>query len=172
MLTKATIESASGPQALVSLPAPSLTLSLPAHTITHRVHAEVGRYRLRLAESIEDRIAACRLRFRVFNIELGEGLASSYQTGLDTDQFDEFCEHLIVEDQQEDNPVRRIVGTYRMGTSNSNSVVNREQRSWDHPNLFLVGSGVFPTVATANPTLTIAALSLWAADTILKTDLK
>jgi len=65
-----------------------------------------------------------------------------------------------------------IVGTYRMGTSNSNSVVNREQRSWDHPNLFLVGSGVFPTVATANPTLTIAALSLWAADTILKTDLK
>jgi choline dehydrogenase-like flavoprotein len=65
-----------------------------------------------------------------------------------------------------------IVGTYRMGTSNSNSVVNREQRSWDHPNLFLVGSGVFPTIATANPTLTIAALSLWAADTILKTDLK
>ena len=114
MLTKATIKSASGPQALVSLPAPSLTLSLPAHTITHRVHAEVGRYRLRLAQSIEDRIAACRLRFRVFNIELGEGLASSYQTGLDTDQFDEFCEHLIVEDKQEDNPARRIVGTYRM----------------------------------------------------------
>jgi choline dehydrogenase-like flavoprotein len=65
-----------------------------------------------------------------------------------------------------------IVGTYRMGTAKDNSVVNRNQRSWDHPNLFLVGSGVFPTVATANPTLTIAALSLWAADTILKTDLR
>jgi putative hemolysin len=50
----------------------------------------------------------------VFNIELGEGLESSYQTGIDTDRFDEFCEHLLVEDKQEDNPIRRIVGTYRM----------------------------------------------------------
>ena len=29
---------------------------------------------MRLAESSEDRVAACRLRFRVFNIEMGEGL--------------------------------------------------------------------------------------------------
>ena len=36
----------------------------------------------------EDRDAACRLRFKVFNIELGEGLETSYRTGLDTDQFD------------------------------------------------------------------------------------
>lgn len=64
-----------------------------------------------------------------------------------------------------------IVGTYCMGTTSDNSVVNSQQRSWDHPNLFLVGSGVFPTVATANPTLTIAALSLWAADTMLRNDL-
>ena len=69
---------------------------------------------MRLAESIEDREAACRLRFRVFNIEMGEGLQSSYQTGLDTDHFDVFCEHLLVEDKLESNPVRRIVGTYRM----------------------------------------------------------
>jgi len=60
------------------------------------------------------------------------------------------------------------VGTYRMGTSPADSVVNPEQRSWDHPNLFLVGSGVFPTVATGNPTLTLAALALWAAETILR----
>ena len=61
-----------------------------------------------------------------------------------------------------------IVGTYRMGPTKGDSVVNSEQRSWDHPNLFLVGSGVFPTVATGNPTLTIAALALWAAQTIKK----
>jgi glucose dehydrogenase len=61
-----------------------------------------------------------------------------------------------------------IVGTYRMGTTNENSVVDRNQRSWDHPNLFLVGSGVFPTVATGNPSLTIAALAFWAADNVLK----
>ncbi len=54
------------------------------------------------------------MRFKVFNIELGEGLESSYQTGLDTDHFDLFCEHLLVEDKQQDNPSRRIVGTYRM----------------------------------------------------------
>jgi putative hemolysin len=97
----------SSPQVEVSVP--TLTPSLPAIPAP-RIHAEVGRYRLRLAQSVEDRDAACRLRFKVFNIELGEGLESSYQTGLDTDQFDLFCEHLLVEDKVD----RRIVGTYRM----------------------------------------------------------
>ncbi|MES3021482.1 MAG: GMC family oxidoreductase [Pseudomonadota bacterium] len=65
-----------------------------------------------------------------------------------------------------------IVGTYRMGPADDGqSVVDKYQRSWDHTNLFLVGSGVFPTVATANPTLTIAALALQAAATLL-TDLE
>jgi choline dehydrogenase-like flavoprotein len=41
-------------------------------------------------------------------------------------------------------------------------VVNRDLRTHDHPNLFILGSAVFPTGATANPTLTIAALSLRA----------
>jgi putative hemolysin len=59
---------------------------------------------------VEDRDAACRLRFRVFNIEMGEGLESSYDTGLDTDQFDLFCEHLLVEEKS----THRTVGTYRM----------------------------------------------------------
>ncbi|MBS1804758.1 MAG: GNAT family N-acetyltransferase [Acidobacteria bacterium] len=75
-----------------------------------RIHAEVGRYRLRLAEGARDREAAYRLRFRVFNIELGEGLKRSYETGIDTDHFDVFCEHLLVEDKNNG----RVVGTYRM----------------------------------------------------------
>ena len=74
------------------------------------IAAEVGRYRVRMAQSVEDRDAACRLRFKVFNIELGEGLASSYLTGLDADDFDLFCEHLLVEDRL----THRVVGTYRM----------------------------------------------------------
>jgi choline dehydrogenase-like flavoprotein len=61
-----------------------------------------------------------------------------------------------------------LVGTYRMGTSANGSVVNDMQRSWDHENLYLVGSGTFPTVATANPTLTLAALCLRTADDIVK----
>ncbi len=66
---------------------------------------------------MEDRDAACRLRFKVFNIELGKGLESSYETGLDTDQFDLFCDHLLVEDKHaEHGSVRKIVGTYRLQT--------------------------------------------------------
>jgi putative hemolysin len=84
--------------------------SLPLAPARPRIHAEIGNYQLRLAHTNEDRNAACRLRFRVFNIEMGEGLESSYQTGLDTDKFDLFCEHLLVEEKL----TRRIVGTYRM----------------------------------------------------------
>lgn len=59
-----------------------------------------------------------------------------------------------------------IVGTYRMGKHKETSVVNKRQQSWDHSNLYLVGSGVFPTITTANPTLTIAALAFQAAEYI------
>jgi len=52
------------------------------------------------------------LRFEVFNLELGEGLAESYATGLDIDPFDEFCDHLIVEELA----TSEIVGTYRLQT--------------------------------------------------------
>ena len=41
---------------------------------------------------------AQRLRFEVFNLELGEGLAASHATGFDVDPFDEFRDHLIVEE--------------------------------------------------------------------------
>ncbi|MEA2895056.1 MAG: glucose dehydrogenase [Bradyrhizobium sp.] len=65
-----------------------------------------------------------------------------------------------------------IMGTYRMGTDAKESVVNSYQCSHDHKNLYLVGSGTFPTGATANPTLTIAALSLRTADHIINEGLK
>lgn len=59
-----------------------------------------------------------------------------------------------------------IMGTVRMGTDPTSSVVDRHCATHDHPNLYLVGAGVFPTAGTANPTLTLAALALRAADTI------
>jgi choline dehydrogenase-like flavoprotein len=65
-----------------------------------------------------------------------------------------------------------IMGTCRMGAKKDNSVVNSDQQSWDHDNLYLVGSSTFPTGATANPTLTIAALSLRTAAKILREDLR
>jgi putative hemolysin len=72
-----------------------------------------GRYLARFARTREELDAILRLRFEVFNLELGEGLASSFQTGRDMDEFDLFCHHLIVEDTAEN----RIIGTYRCQTS-------------------------------------------------------
>ncbi|MCF3650099.1 GMC family oxidoreductase [Synoicihabitans lomoniglobus] len=59
-----------------------------------------------------------------------------------------------------------IVGTCRMGDCAEDSVINRHQQSWNHPNLFITGSTIFPTIATGNPSLTIAALAFWAADNV------
>ncbi|ESP92068.1 GMC family oxidoreductase [Pseudoalteromonas luteoviolacea] len=49
-------------------------------------------------------------------------------------------------------------GTHVMGTSSANSVVNEHQQSWDHSNLYLIGSGSMPSIGTSNTTLTLAAL--------------
>lgn len=60
-----------------------------------------------------------------------------------------------------------IMGTHRMGNNPKTSVVDASQRSHDVPNLWIVGSGSFPTVATANPTLTLMALAFKSADSII-----
>lgn len=61
-----------------------------------------------------------------------------------------------------------LVGTHRMGKSRYDSVVDRNQRAWDHENLYLVGCGNMPTIGTSNPTLTMSALAFWAAENILR----
>ncbi len=61
-------------------------------------------------------------------------------------------------------PAAHHTGTTRMGRDPATSVVNPRLRAHDHPNLWLVGSGAFPTPGAVNPTLTIAALALWAAE--------
>ncbi len=63
------------------------------------------------------------------------------------------------------------VGTHRMGDCQCNSVTDTHLRAWDHPNLYLVGCGSMPTIGTSNPTPTMAALALRAADRMLE-DLK
>lgn len=59
-----------------------------------------------------------------------------------------------------------IMGTTAMGDDAKVSVVDAQCKAHDHDNLFILGSSVFPTSSTANPTSTIAALSLRAARTI------
>jgi choline dehydrogenase-like flavoprotein len=55
-----------------------------------------------------------------------------------------------------------------MGADPATSVVDADLRAHQHRNLFMLGSGVFPTGGTANPTLTIVALALRAAATIIE----
>ena len=60
------------------------------------------------------------------------------------------------------------IGTHRMGPTKHDSVVNRDQRSWDHENLYVVGSGSFPSTGTANPTLTAIAVTLRSVKDMLR----
>ena len=71
-----------------------------------------GLYAARLACNAAEVRAAQALRFEIFNLELNEGLAQSYASGLDEDPFDPVCDHLLVEHL----PSRQIVGTYRLQT--------------------------------------------------------
>lgn len=59
-----------------------------------------------------------------------------------------------------------IMGTCRMGSDASNSVVNDKGMCHEHPNLFIAGSSVFPTGGSANPTITLAALTLRTVEAI------
>jgi putative hemolysin len=65
-----------------------------------------------LAQNVADLEECQRLRYQVFNRELGEGLAASERTGLDRDRFDWVCDHLMVRDLA----TGVLVGTYRMQT--------------------------------------------------------
>jgi len=56
-----------------------------------------------------------RLRYRVFNVELGEGLSESEATGKDADPFDAVCDHLLIEHVN----TEEIIGTYRLQTGDT-----------------------------------------------------
>src|SRR5882672_666263 len=77
-----------------------------------RIQIADGKYEVRLAQTAAEIDAALKLRFEVFNLELEEGLDSSFQTGRDRDEFDATCHHLIAKDLSNG----RVIGTYRLRT--------------------------------------------------------
>ncbi len=85
----------------------SATTTLPEEILRE------GRYELSFARTDAELDALLRLRFEVFNLEFGEGLDASYETGRDEDPFDAVCHHLMIRDTESD----RIVGSYRMQTA-------------------------------------------------------
>jgi putative hemolysin len=74
---------------------------------------DAGHYRVSFARTRKEIEAIQRLRFEVFNLELGEGLDESFETGRDADPFDGVCHHLLVTDLDTES----IVGSYRMQTA-------------------------------------------------------
>ena len=68
------------------------------------------KYTIRLAKNWQEIEQALKLRFEIFNLELGEGLPQSYQNMMDKDEFDHQFHHLLVID----NSTNCVVGTYRL----------------------------------------------------------
>lgn len=59
-----------------------------------------------------------------------------------------------------------IQGTTRIGMTKAEGVVDKRLRTHEASNVYILGSSAFPTCSPANPTLTLAALSLYAAASV------
>jgi putative hemolysin len=118
--------------------------------------------RVSLARSPADLQEAQRLRYRVFAQEMGAKLGAG-AAGLDQDEFDLYCDHLLVRDTASG----MVVGTYRIlpphrreqiGRLYSASEFNLERLEHLQPSLIEVGrSCVHPEHRTG-----AAILQLWA----------
>ncbi|MHB1494756.1 MAG: GNAT family N-acetyltransferase [Acidithiobacillus sp.] len=84
-------------------------LSTQSHGSTgHAATKKERSLRLYLARHQDEVEAAQRLRYGVFSAEYGAQFGG--RPGLDQDEYDPFCEHLIVEDELR----QEVVGTYRL----------------------------------------------------------
>lgn len=72
----------------------------------------IGPYSICFAQSEADRFAVQQLRYRIFCEELG---ASSSHVGVESDQFDLHCDHLMINHRESG----QVIGTYRMQTLES-----------------------------------------------------
>ena len=76
-----------------------------------------GRFHARLARTEADIRAAQRLRYRVFVEEMGANASpAEHADRREADDFDAFCDHLILEDSQRtpSDPLDGVIGVYRL----------------------------------------------------------
>jgi putative hemolysin len=92
------------PQHVRNLPEIQKTICTPP------LLAEKDQYLIKFATTPEEIEEALRLRYRIFNLEQGKGLETAKESGIDRDEFDEYCLHLIVVEKR----TNAIVGTYRV----------------------------------------------------------
>ncbi len=88
-----------------------LDLSLfPEHILKPTVLVNTDNFLIKIAETDEELEATLRLRYEIFNIEQGHGIEGSSAHGMDFDDYDKYCLHLIVFNKQ----TNLLVGTYRL----------------------------------------------------------
>ncbi|MFA6568989.1 MAG: GNAT family N-acetyltransferase, partial [Victivallales bacterium] len=80
------------------------------HIISPSVLLETDNFLVKLAENTGEVEKALRLRYEVFNLEQGKGLEECDKKGIDSDEFDEFCLHLLVIEKG----TEKAIGTYRV----------------------------------------------------------
>ncbi|BCQ38249.1 GMC family oxidoreductase [Erwinia rhapontici] len=87
-------------------------------------------------------------------------------------------QHLVVDNQSEKswNPYQQhsshTIGGAVMGADPTTSALNPFLQSWDAHNLFVVGASAFPNNGGYNPTVTVGALAIRAAQAIYQTYMK
>lgn len=74
------------------------------------VHSEVGPFLVKTVSSVQELKAALELRYQVFHREM---IGKTKETGIDVDEFDFLCDHLVIVEKK----TNKIVGTYRLNCS-------------------------------------------------------
>lgn len=74
------------------------------------IYSDRGPYILKTVSSSSELIEALKLRYQVFHVEM---IGKNKLRGIDVDQYDFLCDHLIIKDKKS----QRIVGTYRLNCS-------------------------------------------------------
>jgi len=74
------------------------------------IESEKGPFVLKTVTDPEELIQALRLRYQVFHIEM---IGKTKPRGIDVDEYDFICDHLIIKDKK----TNQVVGTYRLNCS-------------------------------------------------------
>lgn len=85
-----------------------------------QIEKKIGHYVFKTVDSLNELKSALELRYQVFHREL---IGKKQVKGLDIDQFDSICDHLIIIDTK----TNKVVGTYRLNSSLFNQSFYSEQ---------------------------------------------
>ncbi len=81
----------------------------PKKIVEPCVLVESEHFLIKIAQDREEIESAQRLRYQIFNLEQGRGLKNVDKYGIDFDEFDEYCLHLLAIEKCS----KKVVGTYR-----------------------------------------------------------